>query len=431
MQKNFLRIFQDRRQLEIFLLGICSGMPLMVIFTTLVVWLHDADLALPVITTFAVARIPYSLKPLWAPFVDNLKIPFLHQLGQRKSWMILCILLISSILFSFSLVSPKESLGLTYGLAILLGFVSATFDITFDAFRIERFPKEEQAIAIANTTLGYRSGMVISGVAVLHLVERTKDWPLAFQLMALCYASILLLMFFIKEHIIEREKSSFSSFQSIQKMVVEPFKDFFNKQGAILILLAIILFKLGDAMLGVVSMPFYLQLGFSKGDIANVSKIFGVAATIVGTYAGAMIAYRLGNFKAMIITGIAQNLTNATYIWLNHHPGELGAFYVAIGVENFAGGMGMSVLAAYLSSLCNIRYSATQFALLSSASTLCNNTIVIYGGAVAAKLGWDYYFALTVILGFPAIALLVYLNYRFFPRCQEALDAQPKEVLSG
>ena len=196
-------------------------------------------------------------------------------------------------------------------------------------------------------------------------------------------------------------------------MTLDPFIDFFKREGAIAILLAIIFFKLGDAMLGVVAMPFYLELGFTKSEIGFVSGTFGVFATIVGTYLGGYIMYCVGSFKGMIITAVAQSITNASFIWLNHMGHDINAFMVAIAIENVAGGMGMGALVGYLSVLCNKKFSATQYALFSSASGLFSHTIVIYGGSIVEQVGWDLYFFGTIILAIPGILILTYLKNKY------------------
>jgi PAT family beta-lactamase induction signal transducer AmpG len=193
-------------------------------------------------------------------------------------------------------------------------------------------------------------------------------------------------------------------------MTIDPFADFFKRDGAILILLAIICFKLGDAMLGVVAIPFYLDLGFTKSEIAFVSGVFGVIATIIGAFAGAYLMYRIGSLNGMIVTAIFQSFTNTSFIWLNHMGHDINAFMIAIAIENIPSGMGSGVLAGYLSVLCNKKFTATQFALFTSASGLASHTIVVFGGAMVKSIGWDLYFLLTIILAIPGIFLLIYLK---------------------
>lgn len=435
---NIKQILKDYRLLEIFILGIISGMPLAIIYSTLSAWLKESGISLEVITTFAVARLSYSLKFLWAPFIDYFKIPILSKLGHRKSWLVICSSFIALILFSMSKISPQESLSSLYFLTICLGIFSATYDISFDAFRIEKFEQELQGIATANTVFGYRIGMLITGGMALEIAHLTNSWSVTFLTLSVFFILGTLFIITIKEpssviennsdlSLISREKNNVPSnlffvkdgiIKSlmkaisirIKKILIDPFKDFLLRDGALIILMAVIFFKLGDAMLGVVSMPFYLELGYTKEQIAIVVKGFGLIATILGTYAGGYVVYRLGHFRGLIITGVIQTFTHVAFIWLNHQNADFNALLVAITIENLGGGMGSSAVIAYLSILCNKKYSATQYALLSSCATFFNNSVTIYGGKLVQLLGWDNFFILTILLALPGIALFIYLN---------------------
>ena len=437
---TLFKIFGDYRLFEIFILGIISGMPLAIIGTTIVTWLTESDVTLEIITTFAIARLPYSLKPLWSPIIDYCSIPFLNKFGRRASWMICCSLLIASILYSMSILSPNADLPLLYVLTICLGTLSATFDISFDAFRIEKLDQKMQGVGAACAVFGYRIGLLITGGGALYLAHITNSWPETLLWIAGIFVVSTIFIFFIDEVNevldIRRSKSGIARSQGVEERSVpkvrehrrslmttpqflifteytRPFMDFLNREGAIAILLVVIFFKLGDAMLGVVSMPFYLELGFSKQQIAVAVKVYGFIATILGTYAGGLVIYKIGYFKGLIISGIIQSITHLAFVWLNHQGTDFSALFIAISIENFAGGMGSSALVAYLSILCNKKYSATQYALFSSAASLFNNTVTIYGGTLARQLGWDYYFIFTIILAVPAILLLVYLQKKY------------------
>lgn len=401
---NMLKIFKNYRLFEIFILGIISGMPLVILFSTLGAWLIEAGISLEVVTTFAIARLPYSLKFFWSPIVDYFKIPILNRIGHRKSWMLLCTLTISIILYIISKIPLNGSLLIWYSLAISLGFFSATFDINFDAFRIELLEKEIQGVGAANAVLGYRIGMLITGAGALEIAHITGSWSETFLVMSIIFALAVVFIFFIKEPIIEREHVQNLTF------IINPFKDLLVRDKALIILLAIMFFKLGDAMLGVVSMPFYLQLGFSKHQIAVAVKIFGLIATLMGSYAGGFLIYKIGHFKGMVITGLLQSITNIAFVWLNHQGNDFNALLIALSIENFAGGMGTAALVAYLSILCNKKYSATQYALLSSTTSFFNDSVTIYGGTLVKYFGWDSFFMLTIILGFPSILLFSYLH---------------------
>jgi len=410
---DIFKIFKDYRQFEIFILGMLSGMPLAIIFSTLAVWLADYNIPLEVITTFAIARLSYSAKFLWAPIVDYFTFPFLGRYGHRKSWMIFCASCMTLLLFLISRIDPSESLIFVYFIVISLGFFSATFDVSFDAFRIERFSGDLQGVSAANTVFGYRIGMLITGAWALYYAHITGSWPKTFMALSLIFASFVVFLFTIKEDTLVRDKIGNLKFVELKKMIVNPYKDFLIREGAFLILAAVILFKLGDAMLGVVSMPFYRELGYDKEQIALVIKGVGFAATIVGTYAGGFIIYRIGSYKGLIITGVIQSLTHIAFIWLNHQAVSNKALTIAITIENLGSGMGAAALVAYLSNLCNKKYSASQYALLSSLTSFFNNTVTVYGGSLVRSMGWDSYFYFTMILAIPGILLFVYLNKRY------------------
>ena len=410
---DIFKIFKDYRQFEIFILGMLSGIPLAIIFSTLSVWLSDSNIRLGIITTFAVARLSYSAKFLWAPIVDFFKFPFFGDFGHRKSWMIFCSLSMTLLLFLISKTDPAKSLTPLYFLVIALGFFSATFDISFDAFRIERFDQNLQGVTAANTVFGYRIGMLISGAWALYYAHISGSWPKTFSILSLIFLGFVIFLLFVKEEKIEREKINRLKFTELKKLVVNPYKDFLVRDGAFLILCAVVLFKLGDAMLGVVSMPFYRELGYDKEQIAFVVKGVGFAATILGTYAGGFVIYKIGSYKGMVVTGIVQSLTHIAFVWLNHQEVSNKALMVAITIENLGCGIGAAALVAYLSNLCNRKYSASQYALLTSLTSFFNNTVTVYGGSLVRSMGWDVYFYFTMILAIPGIVLFMYLNKRY------------------
>lgn len=411
-------IFTDRRYFQIFILGAFSGMPLTILFSTLFAWLKDANIDIEIITTFAIARSFYSLKVLWAPIVDHITLPFIGFLGVRRSWMVLCATLISIILYAYSLFDPNESISVIYWLTVAMGVASATFDVAFDAFRIEKLEPEMQSIGAANTVLGYRIGMLIAGAGAFWGAD-TYGWSLTFQALCGIYAAGVIFIIFLTEPVLAREKIKGFCYETWKIMAINPFTNFFERDYALLILLAVIFYKLGDAMLGVVATPFYLELGFSKSEIASVVKVFGLGATIVGSYIGGYLMFKKGNLRGLLIAGVAQSITNLAFVWLNHKGYDIVALMTAISIENIASGMGNAALVGYLSNLCNRRYSASQYALLSSASGLFSHTITMYGGTLLSKTGWDGYFIITIFLALPGLALLVMLDKKIRRNTQQ------------
>lgn len=433
---------------EIFLISIVSGMPFSIIITAITAFLKDIEISLNVITSFVIARIFYSLKPLWSPFVEFVSIPILYKIGHRKSWMIVTcfsqviILLIISELSPIVMSTQGNNMEISGGLnilhlknnpfsikglkylAIILGFLSATFDISCDAFRIEKLNINEQSIGAACNVFGYRIGILITGSGSLFLAQN-YGWPNTFLFFSILFFISTILIFFLQEnHInrplldkIEKIKSSqkgnnlLEQYKKIIPIVLNPFKDFFKKDKIIFLLSLIMLFKLGEAMLAVVALPFYMEIGFSKLEIASVVKIYGVIATIIGSYVGGVLIYKLGYFNGLMLTAAFQAITNTIFIWLHHnYTIGINALLVTISMENMGTGAGSSALVAYMSRLCNKKYSAAQFALLSSIATFFNNSITIFGGVLVEKMGWDMFFIFTVILCLPAIIILIYLH---------------------
>jgi PAT family beta-lactamase induction signal transducer AmpG len=401
-----MAIFTNYAFFEIFTLGILSGMPFSILYMCIVVMMKDMGVDLAIVTGLALARIPYSIKFLWSPFIDGLELPLIKNLGRRKSWMILLTAVNILMLISIISVASKDSFGLVQMLALLLGFGAASYDIAYDAWRIERVEPEHQATCGAVAVFGYRMGSIITSAGVLYCVGMTDSWNAGFLLMIIAFALALLFLFTVSDN--SASGSKYSGF-NIKRNVIDPFKDFLTKPMAIHILATIILYKAGEAMLGFVSTPFYLELGFSKQEIASVVKIFGVIATTIGTFAGGVVCYRLGVLRGLIVCGVIQMVSNLTFIWLNSVGPELYALFVTVAIDNFTGGMGMAALVGYLGTLCNREYTATQYALFSSATALVNSTFTAYSGNLVKMLGWNGFFVFTVALSLPALFILVYL----------------------
>lgn len=407
--KSILEIFTDYKQFQIFILGILSGMPLTIIYSTLSAWMKNSNVDIAIITTFAISRIFYSLKFCWAPFVDQINLPILHKLGRRKSWMCFLTLIIALIIFTYSKCDPSKSLSDLYMLTIALGLASATLDIVIDAFRIDTIEKDRLSIAAANAVFGYLLGGLISGAGAFYIAE-DYGWHVAFQMISAFYVVGMIFMLTLREPEIIREKFNALTMHSWRTMTIDPFVDFLKRDKAIIILLAIIFYKLGDAMLGVVATPFYMKLGFTLKEIAWTVKVFGLSALVFGSYIGGVMMYRFGNLNGLIIGGLAQSITNMSFVWLNHRGHDIEALYITIAIENIGSGMGNAALVGYLSFLCNKQFSATQYALFSSASGLFSHSIVMYGGSLVKIMGWDIYFLMTILLAIPGLLLLLYLN---------------------
>ena len=402
-----MAIFKSYALFEIFILGILSGMPFSVIFTIFVVMMKDMGVGLAVVTSLALAKFPYSIKFLWSPLIDGFKVPILGRYGRRKGWMMLVTILNIILLASIISVASKENFSLVLGLAICFGFCAASYDIAYDAWRIERVEKEMQAMCASIAVFAYRIGALATSGGVMYLVGSTNEnWHNGFALIIGLFSLCFLFMLTVPDT--KKAKGAKVGFD-FKNNVINPFKDFLNKPNSLLILLAIVLYKAGEAMLGYVSTPFILDLGFTKQQWSEVVKLFGFAAITLGTFTGGAIVYRMGSIKGLLFCGVIQMVANLTYIWLETQGPVMSALYITVAVDNFTGGMGMAALVGYLGTLCNREYTATQYALFSSATAFANSTITVYSGTLVEKLGWSNFVMFTVFLSLPSLFVLMYL----------------------
>lgn len=408
--KNSLNIFRDYRLVEVFIVGVISAIPMTILASTLIGWLTEAKVDISIITVFAMAKVPSSLRFIWAPFIDYIKLPFLNQFGLRKSWFLFCGMGFIVLIFAMSRINPNTSLILLFILSLSLGFLSATYDINFDAYRVEKFDADTQALGGAAAAFGYKVGGLFTAAGGLYLAYVTNNWGKTFLILDGIMAILLFIIFTLREEKIEREHFQTYSFETIKKMVIVPFKDFLSKDKALIILLAIILFKFGEAMLAMVTLPFYLEFGFTKQSLAKAIQTSGFIATIIGAYCGGLIMMTLGNMRGLILSGLIQCITNLAFIWVYTQEPTTSVLNIIICSENFTSSLGNAALGGYLGSICNKKYSAAQYALLISASGLIANTIAMYSGTLVAYLSWNKFFILTTILALPALLLLTYLH---------------------
>jgi len=404
----FKKLITDIRFFKIFILGIVSGMPFAILYTTIIAWMNEFGIDFTIVAMLAFARTPYSLKFLWSPLLDYFSPPILNKLlGRRRSWMFLTSIGISAVLFFMSKTVPSnENFYELLFLSITIGFLAATYDITYDALRIEILTKEEQAIGTAHVTLAYRTGIILTGTCAL-LCAHHYGWEATFLMLSSLFALGAFACCLIRTpHTKPANDVNFF------KSTYTSFKDLLKQDHFALILLTIIIYKIGDAMLSFVGMKFYRVIGFSLEEIALVVKTFGLIATIVGSYVGGAIMMRMGQLKGLIFCGIAQMSTNLGYIWLHHAGHDINVFLITNLCENFTGGMGAAALGGYIAALCNIKFAANQFALLSSCSTLMNNTLTSTSGYLVELMGWDMYFVFTAIVSIPSLFLLLILHKR-------------------
>jgi PAT family beta-lactamase induction signal transducer AmpG len=398
-----LAVYRNPRQLAILAMGFASGLPLALSGATLQVWLTEAGVSLTDIGLFALVGFAYSLKFLWAPVLDRVPLPWLNErLGQRRSWAIAIAVLLALAIAALGRTDPVASPWSTAFCAALVAFLSASQDIVIDAYRIELLSKEEQAAGAAATQWGYRFGVIASGAGALALAE-LFGWPRTYLVMA----SLLSVGVIAVLATDEPEHPAVSP--SVRSAIVEPFREFASRPGWLLILVFIVLYRLGDALSGGMSNPFYVKLGFTKLEIASVAKVLGVIATMAGIAAGGAFAYRLGVVRALFAAGVIHALGNLAFILQAYAGHDMRALGLTIFVENFTGGLVSAAFVGYLSTLCHPAFTATQFALFTSLTAVGRTFFASGAGWLAEQLGWPLFFGFAVLAALPGIALALYL----------------------
>ena len=404
-------IYFKPKILIIFLLGISSGLPFSLTATTLAAWLTDSGISIKSIGFVSSVALPYSLKFLWSPFIDNIKIPyFTNRFGRRRSWMFVIQILLMVVICALGFIDPNEDFALVMLVAALIAFCAASQDIIIDAYRIEYLPKELQGIGAAATGVGFRVGALLSSAGALYLSEY-YSWLEVF----IGCASLMLIGTFTVIFAPEPQNNNQNnSLLSFQKIVLMPFIDLFKRKKIILIFFFIIFFKLGDAFASALNTTFFMRIGFSKAEIASIVKVFGLFPTLAGSFVGGIMLYHMRMGKALWIAGLAQMLTNSLLALQAYIGYDTTYLAFTIGVEHFGHGIGGTIFISYLSSLCNISFTATQFALLTSLASVSKNLIAVSSGVIQETLGsWVLYFLFTVIAAIPGLVCLYLLRETF------------------
>jgi PAT family beta-lactamase induction signal transducer AmpG len=408
------RIF-SKDFLIILFLGISSGMPLALVYGTLKAFLSEQNYSLEIIGFLSLVMLFYSIKFLFAPFIDSVKIPLLHKkIGHRKSYILITQILL--VIFIFLLGNAGQSANLTAIIifASLVAFASSCQDIAIDGYRIERFEDEkDQALASSLAVFGYRVGLLISGAFALFLADKIS-WNKVYFFMSLIIASCIFATLTADENAPKNREKSLNFTIWFKNFVIIPLSDFTKRAKWLLILLFIILFKLGDSFASSLAMPFYLELAFSKTEIATIVKTFGFFAVLAGVFFGGVLGRKISLFNGLIIAVTIQALSNLSYLYLASKGHDTNALYIAVFVENFSGGIGDALFVAYLSMLCNIKFSATQFAILSSFASFARGFLASYAGVVAFDFGWNNFFIFSTIISIPALILLLLIGKKQF-----------------
>ncbi|MCL9782207.1 MFS transporter [Vibrio sp. S4M6] len=441
-----LRSYWDKRLLWVFMLGCSSGFPWVLIGSNMSGWLKDSGLTRTAIGYFGSVFVVYAINFLWAPLVDRVKIPLLYRLlGQRRSWILLCQFIVLILTLYIAGVDPAKSLMLTSMLALGIATASATQDIAVDAFRIDTFPKsdsEKLPQASAMAVIGWWTGYSLPGYLAFINAD-SIGWNGVYYGMAGIVVILMIFTLLTREPKTHRDalqhKAELEHIEVVGSpmaawitvTVVEPFLDFFRRNGvrvAITLLLFVFLFKIGEAFLGRMSIPFYKDVGFTNEQIGEYSKLIGWGATVLFTIIGSMINVRFGIIRGLMIGGIAMSASNLMFSWIAHVGPNVHVFLATIIVDNFTSAFATIAFVSFLTVLTGQAFSATQYALLASLGNLGRTTLSSFSGALADYLNnWSMFFILTAVMVIPSLIMLYSLRHYFDDILNKSKEKETQE----
>lgn len=398
----YLEVFGNRRIAVVLFLGFSSGLPLALTGGTLQAWMTVSGVDIATIGLFSLIGLPYLFKFLWAPLMDRFVPPLF---GRRRGWIALMQMALAGAIFVMASLDPTRVPMMLAGLALLVAFLSASQDIVYDAYRTDVLREKERGAGAAVSVLGYRVAMLVAGALALIIADQI-GWHETYVLMAmLMLAAVLATVFGPEPETVVKPPARLS------EAVMGPLKDFFSRRGAFWLLALIVLYKLGDAFAGTLTTAFLLRgAGFSLTDVGAINKTLGLVATIVGALFGGALMVKLGLFRSLLLFGVLQALSNLSFMVLAWVGKNYSVMVAAVGFENFAGGMGTAAFVALLMGLCNARYSATQFALLSAAASVGRVLVGPPAGYLVKAIGWADFFFLTFLVALPGLVLLWWLR---------------------
>jgi len=425
------------------MLGFSAGLPLLLVFGTLSAWLREAGVDRSTIGHISWVATLYALKFVWAPLVDRVPVPLLGRLlGQRRGWMLLAQLGVIIGLMMMATNESSQGLSWLVAAALLVAFSSATQDIAIDAWRIESAATDLQAAMAATYQMGYRIGMIMAGAGALYLAAYLS-WSESYTIMALCMGVGMLTILLVPEPTRKRDRETWRQEERVVRFiersvhlsgrrraitawfigaVVCPFTEFFARNGklALLILAFIGVFRLSDITMGIMANPFYIDMGYSKEEIASVTKVFGLIMTMAGAALGGIIVVRFGVMRMLLAAAILVAGTNLIFAWLATQPADITLLALVVSADNLSGGFAGSVFIAYLSGLTNRAYTATQYALFSSLMLLPAKFLGGFSGDIVDATDYVVFFTYAAALGLPAILLVLALMRIELPRAEPA-----------
>jgi PAT family beta-lactamase induction signal transducer AmpG len=412
---NWLKIYGNRRVLSLVGLGFSSGLPLALTASTLQAWLVTDKVDLSIVGAFSLVGLPYALKVFWAPLMDRFSLPWL---GRRRGWIVAIQLLLALSILALGYSSPSSFPALVAFAALVTAFLSASQDIAIDAYRADVLREKELGPGAATAVIGYRSAILVSGAFALILSDHIA-WRSVYAIMA----AVMLLNTLFTLVAPEPENRVIPPV-SLKEAVWGPLAGYFKRSGAIEMLLFIMLYKLGNVIAGAMTTPFFLDIGFSRSDVGMVNKVFGLISTILGTLIGGSIVAKIGINRALWVFGFLQATSNVSFTGVALIGKSYPAMVTAIGVENICVGMGDAAFVAFMMSLCDKRFSATQYALLTSFMAVGRIVAGAPTGVIAQHVGWPGFFCLSVLGAIPGLMLLT----RFAPWNGKGRAALPDAV---
>lgn len=413
-----LRVYLEWPSIRMFFLGFSAGLPLLLILGTLSFWLREAGIDRSTIGYLSWVALFYAGKWLWAPLVDRMPIPFFtKRFGRRRSWLLFAQALIVLGLIGMANSDPKQSLESIVWFALLVAFGSATQDIALDAFRIESAKPEYQAALAASYQTGYRLAMIWAGAGALWLAARAEvtsgvyladAWQFAYWCMALSIGVGVITTLLSPEPQAILLPKARSAGQWLEQTLISPFADFISRYRwqAFLILGLIAIYRISDVVMGIMANPFYVDMGYTKDEVAAVTKVFGVFMTLLGAFLGGLLTMRFGVMRVLFLGAILSATSNLLFAWLSTRGHDLNGLVWVISADNLSSGIASAAFIAYLSSLTNVQYSATQYALFSSMMLLLPKWLAGFSGVYVDTFGYEHFFIATALIGIPVLILI-------------------------
>lgn len=419
---NSIGISYKKKLLVIFTLSIASGLPFLLLLSTLSIWLIESGVSKTKIGLFAFATVPYAVKFLFAPILDNMQLPYLGKLlGKRRSWLLFMQVGLVTSLLLLANSNPTDSLGYTAISALLVGLFSAGQDIIIEAYRIEILGKSQVGVGSTCSVLGYRIGMLISGAGALYCASYFNSWASAYNIMAAILCMGILATLFANEpkHSVAilpdlyQNKATFNLSELLKKLLIFPAKELLKNNNVILVLAFILFFKFVDTVLNIMTMPFLIEIGFSKLEIANVAKTFGICAMVFGGVYAGIYLQRHSLYKLLLLSAYFQLIASVLFIFQSIVGNNIYVLLLTMGVENITCGMGQVAMIAYLSLLCNKSHTACHYAILSSLASFARVQFSAISGAFADSVSWVVFYTVVAIFCLPIIFIIV-SNKQYF-----------------